>query len=178
MKIIFASKFYYRRGGLEAYLFKAKELLEAKGHTVIPFSTNFNENYKTEYSKYFCTYYDLSKEGFSVRPTRSNVKAMVNMFFNKEAYENMQNLIAGTRPDIVQGFGVTKHLSYSIFKAAKESGVKTVMRLSDFALLCPNSTAIDGFGEICSDFACSTGDFKKVLKRRCIHDSSIASLLG
>ena len=178
MKIIFASKFYYRRGGLEAYLFKAKELLEAKGHTVIPFSTDYFENYETEYSKYFCKYYNLGKEGFSRLPSVSNIKAVKNMFFNKEAYKNMKKLIACTKPDIVQGFGVTKHLSYSIFIAAKEAGVKTVMRLSDYALLCPNSTAIDGLGQVCSDLPCTGNDFMTILSKKCIHESIVASLLG
>jgi glycosyltransferase involved in cell wall biosynthesis len=178
MKIIFASKFYYRRGGLESYLFKAKELLELNGHTVIPFSTNFSENYQTEYSKFFCTYYNLSKESISKRPTINSMKAIANMFFNREAYKNMKDLIAFTKPDIVQGFGVTKHLSYSIFKAAKDSGVKTVMRLSDYALLCPNSVAMDGLGQICRDFSCSGNDFTSILKRRCVHESFVASLIG
>ena len=178
MKIIFASKFYYRRGGLESYMFKTKELLESKGHTVIPFSTNFSENYETEYSKFFCTYYNLSKSGYSKRSSVNSIKATKNMFFNREAYNNMKKLIAQTKPDIVQGFGISKHITYSIFKAAKEAGVKTVMRLSDYALLCPCSTAIDGHGEICSDFVCSKNDFSRILSRKCIHDSLLASVAG
>ena len=106
MKIIFASKFYYRRGGLESYMFKTKELLESKGHTVIPFSTNFSENHETEYSKFFCTYYNLSKASYSKRALIKNIKATENMFFNREAYNNMKKLIAQTKPDIVQGFGI------------------------------------------------------------------------
>lgn len=37
MKCVFASKYYYRRGGLQSYFFKTKELLEQKGHEVILF---------------------------------------------------------------------------------------------------------------------------------------------
>lgn len=178
MKIIFASKFYYRRGGLESYLFKTKELLESHGHEVIPFSTDYYENYETEYSKYFCTYYNLSKDGFAKRKGLNNINAFKNMFFNKEAYDNMKQLIKDTKPDLVQGFGITKHLSYSIFKAAKDMGVPTIMRLSDYAILCPNSSATDGFGEICSDFSCSKNDFLKAIQRKCIHGSTAASFIG
>ena len=178
MKIIFASKFYYRRGGLEAYLFKTKELLESQGHEVIPFSTDYYENYESEYSDYFCSYHNLSKAGFSKSSYVNNIKATKKMFFNAEAYANMKKLIAHVKPDMVQGFGISKHLTYSIFKAAKESGVKTVMRLSDYALLCPASLAIDGRGELCTDFACSTGDFKRILSTKCIHNSLVASLVG
>ncbi len=178
MKIIFASKFYYRRGGLEAYLFKTKELLEAQGHQVIPFSTDFYENYETEYSEYFCRYHNLSQEEFSKNVSFGKFKAIGNMFFNMEAYNKMKQLIEKTKPDIVQGFGVTKHLSYSIFKAAKDMGVPTIMRLSDYAILCPNTTAVDGFGEICHDFSCAKNDFTKILKRKCIHRSVLASVIG
>lgn len=177
MKIIFASKFYYRRGGLEAYLFKTQKLLESYGHEVIPFSTNYQQNYETKYSEYCCSYHDLSRMGISGN-FLTNFEATINMFFNKEAYINMKKLIEKTKPDLVQGFGVTKHLSYSIFKAAKEMGIPTIMRLSDYAILCPNSSAVDGRGEICSDFACSKSDFKKAVMRKCIHDSALASIIG
>lgn len=113
MRIIFASKFYYHRGGLESYLFKAKGLLESYGHEVIPFSTDYYQNYKSEYSKYFCKYYELSKNGVSNSFT-DKIKAVTNMYFNREAYCKMQQLIKKTEPDLVQGFGVAKHLSYSI----------------------------------------------------------------
>ena len=177
MKIIFASKFYYHRGGMESYIFRMKALLEAHGNRVIPFSTDYYRNYKTEFSEYFCKYYELSKKGLSSL-TINNAKAIGNMFFNKEAYSNMQKLIKKTNPDIVQGFGVAKHLSYSIFKAAKDMGIPTVMRLSDYALLCPNSLAADGMGKICTEFACSKFNFTKILRRKCIHDSTRASLIG
>jgi glycosyltransferase involved in cell wall biosynthesis len=178
MKIIFASKFYYHRGGLESYLFKTKALLEAHGHQVIPFSTDYPENYKTEYSEFYCKYHNLSKEAFSLSPNIESINATVNMFFNREAYTCMRKLINKTKPDIVQGFGVTKHLSYSIFKAAKDMGVPTVMRLSDFALLCANSTATDYFGKLCPEIYCSENNFKKILTKKCIHNSMLASFIG
>ena len=176
MKIIFASKFYYHRGGLETYLFKTQKLLESYGHQVIPFSTNYSQNYETEYSRYFTRYYDLSEKGHS--EIINNINATINIFFNREAYNKMKILIKDTKPDLVQGFGVTKHLTYSIFKAAKDMGVPTIMRLSDYAILCPNSTAVDSSGEICSDFSCSTRDFSRIIKNKCIHDSLIASIIG
>jgi len=177
MKIIFASKFYYITGGLESYLFRAKQLLEANGHEVIPFSTNHPDNYKTVYSKYFCKHYELSREGRS-RSIMDNIKAVINMVHNRDAYLKMKQLILDTKPDIVQGFGVTRHLSYSIFKASKELNIPTIMRQSDYALLCPVTSALDGWGRLCPDFSCSKGNLTKILKRRCIHDSFVTSFIG
>ncbi|RJO62164.1 glycosyltransferase family 1 protein [candidate division WS5 bacterium] len=178
MRIIFASTFYYRRGGLEAYLFKVKELLEQHGHEVIPFSTNHYKNDQSNYAEYFCTYYDLSQKGVSQHTLSSKVQAVMNMFFNAEAYRNIKNLCTDIKPDIVQGFGVARSLSYSIFKAAKSINIPTVMRLSDYSLLCPNILAMDGWGEICSDFACSRQNLLKILRRKCIHNSMAATLIG
>ncbi len=177
MKFVFASAFYYRRGGLESYIFKAKELLEAHGHHIVPFATDYYENDKTQYSKYFCKYYDVSKEALA-NPLKKNLQALINMFFNLEAYRNVRKLIEQTKPDILQGFNIPRNLSFSVFKSAKDMGIPTIMRLSDYALLCPCTTAIDWKGEVCSEFSCSGLNFSKILRRRCVHNSMAASFLG
>lgn len=158
-------------------MFKTKELLETHGHQVVPFSTDYHQNDKTEYSEYFCKFYDVSKEAVS-KPIKENMQAITNMFFNREAYGKVKKLISEARPDILQGFNIPRNLSFSVFKAAGDMGIATIMRLSDYALLCPCSTAIDGSGELCSEFSCSSLNFTKVLMRRCVHNSSAASLLG
>ncbi|MBU1043050.1 MAG: glycosyltransferase family 4 protein [Candidatus Omnitrophica bacterium] len=176
MKIIFASKFYYRRGGLEAYMFKTKKLLEDNGHVVLPFSTNCHENLPSKYGQYFCDYIDLSS--ITKTDIAGNLKAVKNMFFNKDAYLKVKNYCEKEKPKILQGFGVTKHLSASIFKAAKECGLKTIMRLSDYALMCPNSTALDGADNLCTDFECFTNWSYRCLKKKCIKGSLLASIVG
>lgn len=163
---------------MEAYLFKAKELLERHEHQIIPFSVNHYKNYESKYAKYFCTYYDLSQKGISQHTVSSKIKAMMNMYFNAEAYKKMKDLCIDIKPDIVQGLGVARNLSYSIFKAAKNMNIPTVMRLSDFSLLCPSTTAMDGWGDICSDYTCSRHNLLKILRRKCIYGSMMATIIG
>lgn len=176
VKLIFASKFYYRRGGLESYFFKCKEMLENNGHAVVPFTTDYAENLPTDYSKYFCEYLDLSR--VNKLNVRYNIRAFKNMFFNREAYRCVKKLCSDESPQILQAFGVTRHLSPSIFKAAKDSGVKTVMRLSDYALMCPNSTALDGRQNICTRFDCVSGNSLKCIFAKCVQNSTAASIVG
>lgn len=177
MKIIFASKFYYRRGGLEAYLFKAKDLLESRGHTVIPFSTDCKDNISTAYAKYFCKYYDISR--INKFNFKANLEAFLNMFFNRQAYDKIGALIEDEKPDILQGFGVTKHLSGSIFKAARQKGIATIMRLSDLALFCPASLGSCGCGKVCEDLACAGAGLNlKIVRYKCIQNSLAASAIG
>ncbi len=158
-------------------MFKAKELLEAHGHQVAPFATDYYENEDTEYSVYFCKFYDVSKEALS-KPFSENLQAVMNMFFNREAYRKIKELIIKTKPDIVQGFNIPRNLSFSVFKAARDMGVPTILRLSDYALLCPCSTGVDGRGELCSEFSCTRFNYAKILMRRCVHNSVLASLFG
>jgi len=53
MKIVLLHVEYFVKGGAARYMFNIKKLLENKGHTVIPFSVQHDENEKSEYSKYF-----------------------------------------------------------------------------------------------------------------------------
>ncbi|MBI4707260.1 MAG: glycosyltransferase family 4 protein [Candidatus Omnitrophica bacterium] len=177
MKLVFASTFYYRRGGLESYLFKTKELLERKGHHIVPFATDYFENYDSEYSDYFCKYYDVSSEALS-KPFKENLQALMNLFFNREAYIKIQRLVRETKPDLLQGFNMARNLSFSVFKGAKDAGVPTIMRISDYALFCPCAIGIDGAGELCTEFSCTGMNFSKILSKRCVHNSLIASFFG
>ena len=176
MKLLFASKFYYRRAGLESYYFNAKDMLEQNGHKVIPFSTNYSGNIPSDFQESFTSYYELSH----INPKRLayNFIALKNMLYNSEAYEKVNKLCQEHHPDIFQGFGVTKHLSYSIFKAAKENGIPTVMRLSDYALLCPNSTGLDGKSQICKDFDCYSKLNFRSIRRNCVKKNTLASVIG
>lgn len=176
MKAVFASKFYYRRAGLETYLFNLKGVLERRGHRIIPFSTDYRENEPSPYSDYFCRYYELS----SLRnghPT-ALFNAFLNLFYNREAYRKAFRLIRDTRPAFLQGFGMAKHLTHSVFRAAKDLEVKTLMRLSDYALLCPSSSLLDGKRQLCTPFRCTRHDNLHCIKTRCIKGSLPMSVAG
>lgn len=176
MKAIFASKFYYRRAGLESYMLNLKRLLEKNGHKIIPFSTNYSQNDPSEYSSYFCKYHDISD--INSTKVSTSILSFLNMFYNHEAYRKVKKLIDDANPSFFQGFGITKHLSFSVFKAAKNCNLKTIMRLSDYALICPASIGLDGNGRVCSDFKCTKHSNIHCIKTRCIKNSALMSFAG
>ena len=176
MKALFASKFYYRRAGLETYLFNLKSLLEREGHTIIPFATDYHENVLSRYSDYFCRYHELSH--LSVRDPAAIFFSFVNLFYNGEAYRQAFRLIRDSRPAFIQGFGMAKHLTHSVFKAARDLQVKTLMRLSDYALLCPASSLLDGRRQLCVEFRCTRHDNLHCIRTRCIKGSLPMSVAG
>ena len=51
MKIVLVNYRYFVSSGAEVFLFKCKRMLEAHGHTVIPFSTINGKNEDTPYAK-------------------------------------------------------------------------------------------------------------------------------
>ena len=55
---------------------------------------------------------------------------------------------------------------------------KTVMRLSDYALLCPNSTALDGKNKVCKDFNCYTTWDSKCIRNKCVKGALLPSVIG
>ena len=171
MKIILANYRYYVSGGPEIYMFNVKRLLEEAGHTVIPYSVRSPLNEETPYSSYFPhgkselgdAYFD------NVKKTPNNVARLLSCaFYNKEAYKNLRRLIRDERPDVVYVLQQINALSPSVFKAAKDEGVRVVHRLSDFNIMCPRSDLLCD-GQICT--ACIGGDYSKAREKRCCHGS-------
>lgn len=170
MKIITASKFYYHRAGLEAYLFKITDLLQSKGHEIIPFSTNYIENIQTDYDAYFPDYIGIGGED---RISLFNkIKAFSNIIYNSEARKSFSRLLDDTKPDIVWGFGIHRHLSPSIFMEAQKKNIPVIHRLSDYSIICPDSRLTKGDNTICSELLCPTRGFHHAVINRCVRQSS------
>ena len=171
MKIVLANYRYFISGGPEIYMFNVKGLLEEAGHTVIPYSVRSPLNEKTPYASYFPHGKSESGDAYfdNVKKTPKNVVRLLSCaFYNREAYKNLRRLIRDERPDVVYVLQQINALSPSVFKAAKDEGVRVVHRLSDFNIMCPRSDFLCD-GEICT--ACTGGDYSKARERRCCHGS-------
>ncbi len=166
MKIVTASKFYYQRAGLESYLFKITDILRSKGHEIIPFSTNYKKNEKTAYDNFFAEYIELGgEEKISLL---QKFKALIRIFYNKESRNKFSDLLNQTKPDIIWGFGVHRHLSPSILIEAKKRNIPIVHRLSDYAIICPDSRLTKGNGELCSGVECACNGYHNAIINRCV----------
>lgn len=171
MKIVLANYRYYVSGGPEIYMFNVKRLLEEAGHTVIPYSVRSPLNEETSYASYFPHGKSESGDAYfdNVKKTPKNVARLLSCaFYNEEAYRNLRRLIRDEGPDVVYVLQQINALSPSVFKAAKDEGVRVVHRLSDFNVMCPRSDFLCD-GEICT--ACIGGDYSKARKTRCCHGS-------
>jgi len=174
MKIIIAHYKYYVQGGPERYMFKFMELAKMNGHEVIPFSVNYPTNVETEYSKYFVGdknaggNYDSSNHSISYL-----IKNVYHEFHNKQAYKNLRKLIRDTKADLLYCL-IPGQLTTDIFKAAHDEGIKVILRISDFRLICGKYSMVR---DDCVCEECLNGRYKNCIKHRCVKNSKALSRL-
>ncbi len=177
MKIVLINYRYFLTSGAEAFMFKFKALLEAHGHTVIPFSTQNEKNEPTPYSRYFCK--ARSSEGevlyTHIPKTPGNIKRMLaGAFYNRDAEKCLLRLLKAEKPDIVFVLQQMNTLSPSVFKAAQKAGVPVIHRLSDFNMICPRYDCLRD-GKPCTN--CIHGDYSHAIRYACVKGSKAASLI-
>ena len=119
MKILKIHKFFYIEGGAERYVFNLSDLLEAKGHTVIPFSMHHPRNLESEYSRYFVSYFNPDQFRENKNPF-SMLKKMGRVVYSREAQIKLTQLVKETRPDIAHVHSVYHHLSPAVLKTLKQ----------------------------------------------------------
>jgi glycosyltransferase involved in cell wall biosynthesis len=177
MKIILVNYRYYVTGGPEIYLFKIKELLEEDGHEVIPFSVKSERNIPSEYSDYFAQGKSQAGDAYygQVKKSPKNIMRLLSgAFYNRDAYKKLRKLIRDTRPDVVYVLQQVNALSPSVFRAAKDEGVRVIHRLSDFNMMCAKSDFLLD-GNICT--SCLRGDYSAASANRCVHGSRAATMI-
>ena len=177
MKILMADNFYYVRGGAQRYFFELSELLESKGHEVIPFSVDYEKNLDTEYSKYFVkgmTYSDLAENELSIF---GKIRTGLNSIYSFEAKKNIKKLIRTVKPDLIHTHSIPYRLTSSIINAANEEDIPVVHTCHEWKALCPNQRLFKfnppGVCEKCMGFR-----FYNAVKERCIKNSLSGSIVG
>ena len=170
MKILNINKFYYRKGGSEAYYFALADLLKENNHEVIPFSMKDNKNYETKYSKYFIE--NISYENMGIKEKAINGAKLI---YSVEAKKKVKNIVNDNNPDIAHLHIFQHQLSPSILKEIKKSGTYVVNTVHDLKVICPNYKMLND-GKICEK--CKSDKFINCLKSKCIKGSTVNSMLN
>lgn len=167
MKILLVNKFHYLKGGSEKYYFELGELLKEYGHEVAYFSMNNSKNIKTGDKEYFVEEIDLN--------TGSKLKAL-DVISSKENAKKMEEALEDFKPDIVHLNNFQRQLSASIIKPIKTRNIPIVFTAHDVQAICPAITMIDSELNVCEK--CMHGKYINCVKKRCIKNSKLKSLLG
>ncbi|HUV03479.1 MAG TPA: glycosyltransferase family 4 protein [Armatimonadota bacterium] len=172
LRVLMCNKFFVPVGGAETVMFEELKMLEANGHTVIPFAMQRADNLPSPYSKYFVSQVDYNESGRS--SARSLLRSAVNIIYSTEAARKIWDLVREVRPDIAHLHNIYHQLSPSICVALRREGVPMVMTLHDVKLLCPDYLFLRN-GAICE--LCGGGKFYNAVRYKCVKGSRAKSMI-
>ena len=168
MKILQINKYHYIRGGSDSVYFNSGKLLVEKGHEVIYFAMNFEENVPCSEGNYFA-----ENKDFTTLPLKKKISNLPSFFYNKNAEKNLLDLIETEKPNIAHLHIFYGSLTSSILKILKEKKIPVVVSVHDYKFICPSYILIDGQNKVCED--CKGKNYFNAIKKKCIKNSFVFS---
>ena len=162
MKVLLINNCFYRRGGSEAVFFGSADLLKEKGHEVVYFSMEDDQNIHTDNHEYF-----VGRGG--------KLSQMKDYFCNVKAAKKIEEIIKKEKPNIAHAHLLWGGIGPSIFEVLHKHGIPIVHTAHDYRMVCPAYTFRNGRGEVCEK--CKGGHFGECIKNRCGKGSLVQSLL-
>ena len=120
MNILQINNYFYPKGGSEIHFLDLIELLESKGHKVIPFSTKNDKNIPNQYSEYW--------------PALNGKK----YFLNFKANQKLKLLLDKKKIDLAHFHNINHGLSPLILKTLKKRKIPIIMTTHDYSLVSAN----------------------------------------
>ncbi len=173
MKILLANKFFFLNGGSETVFFQERDYLLRQGIPVIDFSMQHHENLPSAHSEYFVKntdYYAENEKGI----WKSFITAF-DFIHNREAIKFLEMLIQKEKPNIAHLHNIYHQITPAIIPLLKKHGIKVIMTLHDYKLICPSYSMIDRESLICEK--CAGKAFWNCAVNKCQSGSLSKSLL-
>lgn len=177
MKILIVNKFLYPNGGAETYVFEIGKQLQKMGHEVQYFGMEHEGRVVGNHAESYTSNMDFhtGKLARLLYPLR--------IIYSREARKKIRVVLDDFKPDVVHlnnfTYQITPSILYEIRKFEKQNKrpVKIVATVHDPQLVCPNHMLIYGTtGKPCE--LCLSGQFRHCAKGKCIHGSTVKSILG
>ena len=172
MRILLANKYFYPRGGSETVFFEERAGLKRMGHEVIEFSMQHPANIASPFSPFFAPNIDFRRT-----EDRPGIAAKIGGGFrfihNSKAASRIGALVRHTRPQIAHLHNIYHQLTPAIIPVLKKAGLKVIMTLHDYKVLCPSYLMLRR-GSVCGQ--CRGKQFWRPAVKRC-HDGLLESWL-
>ncbi len=160
MNILMAHKYWWPKAGAEAYVLRLTRLLEAAGHTVIPFAMAHPNNLPTPYARYFPSEVEFRGR----RDPLKDLGRAARVLWSRESAARLTQLLQDTPVDVAHLHNIAHQLSPSILWPLARRGIPIVHTAHDYKLLCPVYT-FRSQGEVCE--RCKGGRYWNAARRRC-----------
>lgn len=176
-RVLIVNKFLYPNGGSETYIFQLGKELQRRGCEV----------------QYFGMKDERNIVGNSVNSYTSNMNFHTGkvdkllypfkIIYSIEAKKALRKVLDDFQPDVVHlnnfNFQLTPSIIYEVKSYEKKAGkkVKILFTAHDYQLVCPNHMMRTvKTNQNCSK--CSNGNYLNCIKEKCIHGSTVKSVLG
>lgn len=176
MKILLVNKFFFLNGGSETVFFQERNFLINRGHKIYDFAMEHPKNFSSEYSDYFVPNVDYRKglRGNKLALFFKRCRIAFDLIHNREALKRLNSLIQNEKPDIAHLHNIYHQLTPSIIPLLKNAGIRVVLTLHDYKLICPSYLMINN-DTICNK--CQGKHFWHATLQKCQEDSYFKSLL-
>lgn len=177
MKILMVNKFLYHNGGSETYIFKLGDYLKANGHEVQYFGMEHEGRCVSNHAEAYTSNMDFHSGKLQ------KVLYPFKIIYSSEARKKIRLVLDEFYPDVVHlnnfNFQITPSVILEVKKYEKETNrkIKIVFTAHDYQLVCPNHMMNNPITrENCEK--CLGGKFMNCAKGKCIHSSTMRSILG
>jgi len=177
LKVLMVNKFLYPNGGSETYIFEIGKQLEKMGHEVQYFGMEHEGRIVGNRAESYTSNMDFHT---------GKLQKLVYPFkilYSTEAKKKIRIVLEDFQPDVVHlnniNFQITPAILYEIrdFEKKYDKKIKVVFTAHDYQWVCPNHMMyIPQTGEICN--RCLDGKYGNCVKYKCIHGSTVKSILG
>ncbi len=172
------NKFLYHNGGSETYMFNLGNYLETIGHEVQYFGMEHEKRCAGNHAGAYTSNMDFhGGSGFS------KLMYPIKTVYSAEARKQIRRVLDDFRPDVCHINNFNYQLTPSIileiagWRKKENRSCKIVYTAHDYQLVCPNHMLHNPEAhENCEK--CLGGHFGNCIRNRCIHGSTMKSVLG
>jgi len=156
-------------------MFTVIDALKDEGHNVIPLALAVDRNRDSIYEHYFLkspfgpSNAMLSEAKLSIA---EKFKLANRAIYYPAARRAVKKIIERERIDVVYLLNICNYISPSIIDGAKDMGVRTIMRLSDFNFICA-SYSFQRNGKICME---CKNNLMKGIRYKCVRGSRLQTM--
>lgn len=169
MRILQVDKFLRRQGGAASYMLDLAHLQRAAGHEVEFFAMADQRNQPARFAADFAPQLQTDPPPPGLR---GRTVAAAAMIWNPAAARALGRVVDAFQPEVAHLHNIYHQLSPSVVRLLHRRGVRVVLTLHDYKLVCPTYRLLDLDGP-CT--ACLDGRFRHAVERRCKDGSRSAS---
>lgn len=178
MKILMINKFLHPNGGSETYIFKLGEQLLSLGHQVEYFGMEHEGRVVGNSADEYTTDMD-----FHDASTLQKLTYPIKTIYSTESRRKLRKVLQTFKPDVCHinnfNYQLTPSIILEIVRWRKQSNreCRIIHTAHDYQLVCPNHMCRDVNTDTNCE-KCLNGRFINCVKNKCIHGSTLKSLIG